>query len=577
MLCRIEIHNFALIAELFLDLGEGINIFTGETGAGKSILLDALAFLLGSRVQPSVIRSGCERMSVSGIFELPRSAYLEQVLREHALRQGGDPEDDFLVDDIYQFQLWRELHRNGRTQARLNGRPITVAALRALGGELLEMQGQQETLTLIQPRRHLSLLDQFGDEEHQQLYRSYQQLYDTWQSKEKQRQDLLEREREANRSQDLWRFQHEEIEEVGLEEDEDEQLEQRLRILQAAQRLESGVGQTLDLLLHDQDNQDSASTQLFQARRELEGISRYDERFQPFIELLESLYWQLDELGRDLSSYLTELEADPQEQEAIEDRLEQIKKLKRKYGASIADVLAYRDEIRLKLDNLEEQSDNLRNLETECQKLRQETILCGEKLSRSRRKTAEYLETALQERLWKLMMPECRFIVEFQAGAPDEAQREGLEGCEFLIAPNPGEPPKPLAKIASGGELARILMALKSALVALDAPDILVFDEPDTGLSGAAVRAMAIALAKLGQHCQLLIVTHQAVVAATAAQHYLIEKKVENEQTYTFVQQLDHDGRCEEIMRLLSADKSSASARQHAENLLREASQFLAP
>ena len=574
MLKHIEITNFALISSLTLELDQGLNAFTGETGAGKSILLDAFSFLLGARANPLWIRSDCDRMSVSGQFEICVRPPLLQLLHDLSLLDE-DNEAEYICEGILYIHIWRELLRNGRGQARVNGMPISAAALRTLGGELLEMQGQKESLILTQARHHLGILDQFGNPAHQSTREHYKELYIRWQQLDKHYQQLLEEEREANRFQELWRSQCEEIEALELEVGEDDALEARLQLLQGAQRIEEGIGASLDNLIHDDDDQSSAGTLLFEAKRELDSLSRYGEQFETWAEQLDSLYWQIDDLGRDMSTFLARMDADPDELEDLSGRLNDIRQLKRKYGPDIESILAYYTEVQAKLEALELREEELHAADSARKDILTELGKCGKQLSKDRAETAVQLKRVIEERLVDLVMPECHFDVHFTPLSDDGTPHaQGLETCEFLIAPNPGEPPKPLARIASGGELARILLALKSALAAIDMPDIMVFDEPDAGLSGAAVRAMAVALARLSKHCQLFLVTHQAVVAAASSHHYLIEKAVEDEQTYTHVHLLHPEQRVQEMMRLLAADGSSLSARQHAEELLAEAKGF---
>jgi len=574
MLKHIEITNFALISSLTLDLDQGLNAFTGETGAGKSILLDAFSFLLGARANPLWIRNDCDRMSVSGHFEIRVRPPLLLLLHELSLLDE-DNEAEFICDEMLYVHIWRELLRNGRGQARVNGMPISAAALRTLGSELLEMQGQKETLILTQARHHLGILDQFGNSEHQSTREHYKELYMRWQQLDRHYQQLLDEEREANRYQELWRSQCEEIEALELEVGEDDSLEARMQLLQGAQRIEESLVASLDNLIHDDDDQSSAGTLVFQAKRELDSLARYGEQFESWAEQLDSLYWQLDELGRDISTYLARMDADPDELEDLSGRLNDIRQLKRKYGSDIESILAYHLEIQGKLEALELREDELHAADSARQSILAELEMCGKQLSQQRLQTALLLKSVIEKSLDDLVMPECHFDVQFSSiGEDGIPHAQGLENCEFLIAPNPGEPPKPLARIASGGELARILLALKSALAAIDMPDIMVFDEPDAGLSGAAVRAMAVALAQLSSHCQLFLVTHQAVVAAASSHHYLIEKVIEDEQTYTHVHLLRSEERVQEMMRLLAADGSSRSARQHAEELLTEASRF---
>ncbi|MCL2497111.1 MAG: DNA repair protein RecN [Symbiobacteriaceae bacterium] len=581
MLYHLEITNFALIASLELELGSAINVFSGETGAGKSILLDALAFLLGARGQQSWIRSGSQRMRVAGSFILRSHPRLRQVLEdldlwEELANPAGDTpnnenEDRESAGQEIEIQLWRELQVNGRNTIRVNGQPVTVAALRALGSELMELQGQQETLRLLQPRHHLQILDQFGDALHQKLLHSYQQAYLNWQSASKTHQELQAAVLEASRNMDIWRLQDEEITQVKLQIGEEERLFQRQQVLLGKERLYDGVSSVLLSLTQDGDRCLAAATLLHQAKRELEAAVRFDSALEPWVELVDSLYWQLDELGHDLTHYRSNLEGEPGELEDIARRLDEVRRILRKYGATVEEVLRYQEEIRHKQESWENQSEELQRGALAVEEGQREVQQLGMALGESRREVANFLQQSIMVKLQSLLMERCRFAVNFTSpGGSFPWRPYGGESCEFLIAPNPGEPLKPLAQIASGGELARILLALKTVLVALDMPDIMIFDEPDSGLSGSAVKAVAAALAQLGEHCQLLLVTHQAAVATVAKHHYYISKASEGEETFTYVELLNYEGRLQETMRLLAADPHSKAARDHAAELLKD-------
>ncbi|MCL2547620.1 MAG: DNA repair protein RecN [Symbiobacteriaceae bacterium] len=562
MLQRIEIRNFALIESMDLELGAKVNVFSGETGAGKSILLDALAFLLGARSNPGWIRNGKDRMNVAGSFKVSLGKRIKKIIHDQEF-EGYDPDASSCT-----LHIWRELHLNGRSQVRVNGLPVTVTFLRSLGNELMELQGQQETLMLLQNRHHLAILDQYGDSAHQETLLHYTDSYDSWLNASRKLSLLAEEAREGNRLEDLWRFQVEEIEQATLRPQEEEPLIQRLQVLRNLERVVVSLNEIIGLL-SGRDEEKAASSLIYLAKRELENISRLDDTLKPWTEMLDTIYWQIDELDRDLESYLDTLDADPGELERLEERLRVIRKLKSKYGDNISDVLAYCEDIQFKLDTLERHEEHLHALEEECRLLEVQLLNKGQLLSRSRAAMAERLQEAVMNNLSELMMSLCRFAISFKKTRDESVwQRSGLESCEFLIAPNPGEPLKPMVQIASGGELARILLALKSALVAIEMPDIMIFDEPDSGLSGTAVRAMASALKRLGESCQVLLVTHQAPVAAIAESHYLLSKETHDDQTYTHVELLNREGRLQEMVRLLASDESSLAARRHAEEML---------
>jgi len=433
----------------------------------------------------------------------------------------------------------------------------------------MELQGQQETLRLLQVKEHLAILDGYGDEEHQSQLSSYAIAYDTWKEAQNRQEELILSSREALRYEELWRSQREEILHGELEEGEEELLYERLKVIREAERLGALINAALDSLGGNNGDEDSVQTLLYQAKRDIAYASGIDDSLAQWAETADSLYWQLDELRHDLTRYLANIEDDPDLLDELEERQEQIAKLKRKYGDSINIILAYCRDLSRKLEELEYREEDLEELKRECQVLEVRLLEESVALSRSRHRVSAKLEEEVMFHLQTLLMAECRFQVAFVDHDPTTHRSSGQESCEFHIAPNPGEPFKPLAQIASGGELARILLSLKKAFIAVEMPELMVFDEPDSGLSGAAVQAMAKVLQGLGEKCQLLLVTHQAAVAAVASSHYLLFKESNAEQTFSYVRRLDHEGRLQEMVRLLAADESSTTARKHAEELLR--------
>ena len=570
MLTRIEIQNFALISHLNLDLGNGVNVFSGETGAGKSILLDALSFLLGARSNLSWIRNGSQRMSITGSFVFSLGERLKSIFMEQQLMDCLD--EAIIINDQGEAEaevvFWRELQINGRSQARVNGLPVNANVLKTIGSELLEMQGQQDILYLLQAKQHLAMLDHFGSEKHSLALANYHKAFITWQEQFNVRKKLAAELAKTKHNERSWHEQLEEISKANLVIGEEEIKEKRLEVLQSLNRIQEYAKSALDTLDREDDRTSSAMVLLYQAKDDLEALMRFDPTTQELSEQVASIYWQLEEAVHDLRAYLNNLDADPYEEEKIVNRLATINALQRKYGSSIKGILEYQQEITEKLKQLKHNDYLVLQAEIKLAEAEETLKSRGSDLSHARYETAKRLERAIILHLDDLLMVNCRFEVSFHNYADGEYHHDGCESCEFLIAPNPGEPPKPLTRIASGGELVRILLALKQVMYSIDAPQIMIFDEPDSGLSGAAVRAMALALAKLGLKCQLILVTHQAAVASIANQHYLISKSVLNDQTFTAVDLLNRDGRIEEILRLLAADNSSAPARKHAEELL---------
>jgi len=549
MLHALHIENLAIIDRLEVAFEAGFNALTGETGAGKSILIDALNLALGERADISLIRAGAEKLRVNAVFEVPNDPELHALLGE----LGVEPEDGLLY-------LSREVHTSGRSIARINGQPVPVSALKALGERLIDMHGQHEHQSLLKPSSHLEFLDRWLGEPALKLRQQVRETVSALRQTERELQEIVAREREREQMLDLYRFQVDEIRAANLQVGEDEQLETEARRLVYAEKLVALAGNAYDALMGEHGAYDQAAS----ASRNLTEIARIDPSVSPWGEMLESALVQLEEVAHNLRAYAESIEYDPARLEAVIERQELIKRLKRKYGDTIEAVLQYADEAAAKLHALETQTERRAELEAELARLQESAHALCEQLSALRRDGAQRFANAVQTALRTLAMERAQFTVEVR---PKPMDATGADSVEFLFSANPGEPPRPLSKIASGGEMSRVMLALKTVLADAAPVPTLVFDEIDAGIGGRTAHAVGEQIAQLAQHCQILCITHLPQIACRANHHLLIEKHTDGAMTRVAVQPLTGEARVQEIARML-AGTPTETALQHARELL---------
>jgi DNA repair protein RecN (Recombination protein N) len=549
MLHALHIENLAIIDRLEVAFEAGFNALTGETGAGKSILIDALNLALGERSDISLIRAGAEKLRVNAVFELPNDPELHALLGE----LGIEPEDGLLY-------LSREVHASGRSIARINGQPVPVSALKAVGDRLIDMHGQHEHQSLLKPSSPMEFLDRWLGEPALKLRQRVRETVSALRQTERDLQEIAAREREREQMLDLYRFQVDEIRAANLQAGEDEQLETEARRLTHAEKLIALAGSAYDALIGEHGAYDQTAS----ASRSLTEIARIDPSVSAWGEMLEGALVQLEEVAHNLRAYAESIEYDPARLEAVIERQELIKRLKRKYGDTIEAVLEYADEAAAKLHALETQTERRAELEAELARLQESAHALCEQLSALRRDGAQRFADAVQAALRTLAMERALFTVEVR---PKPMDATGADSVEFLFSANPGEPPRPLSKIASGGEMSRVMLALKTVLADAAPVPTLVFDEIDAGIGGRTAHAVGEQIAQLAQHCQILCITHLPQIACRANHHLLIEKHTDGAATRASVQPLTGEARVQEIARML-AGAPSETALQHARELL---------
>lgn len=550
MLSELRIENFAIIQSLELEFKKGLVIVTGETGAGKSILLDAIMALVGGRVDATMVRSGAERAVLEAVFTIPAETENEV----HAIL-----EREALDDGEKTITLGREIRSEGRTVARINGRSVAVGMLKELGGYLVDIHGQAEHLSLLDVRSHLNLLDRFAGVERELAgYRSnYQELSQI----RKELNSLRGLEAESARKSELLKFQAEEIEAAALKEGEEEELDLERTRLANAENLAASGQQALVLLDESGPEAQSVTDLLGEVTQLLNSLARIDASRQTLSDQAEEAAAQISEVARDLRNYLEEIEFNPKRLEQVEERLELIHQLKRKYGGSILAVNEYGSQARQQLETITHAEERIAELEADEGIAVQKLVTAGEELSQKRQQAAKALEQSVETELEDLSMKGAHFSVNFvhaadakgvkiSSGETVAFDQNGFDQVEFLIAPNPGEGLKPLVKIASGGETSRLMLALKNVLARVDFIPTLIFDEIDQGIGGRVGSVVGEKLWNLSREHQVMCVTHLPQLAGFGDQHFHVYKEITEGRTVTVVETLDENGRIVELAQM---------------------------
>ncbi len=556
MLAELHVRAFAIIEALDLEFAPGLNILTGETGAGKSILMDSIALLLGDRAEPTMVRAGANAALVEGTF-IVNDALAERLA--HALA-----EFEIELDEPGQITLSREVRANGRSIARINGRAVNQAALKRVGELLVDLHGQSEHLSLLRVREHVNLLDRFAGL--MPLRQRVAELFQQWRAAQRELSALQQAERERERRLDMLRYQLEEIRAARLKPGEEAVLQEEHTRLANAEALAAWAEEAYAALYESHRDAPSALDQIAHAARALANLERLDKRFAEHHRALQEASVIVEEVARAVRDYRDAIEFNPRRLQQVEERLELIKRLKRKYGESVEAVIAYGEQVAHELERIETLGERIEALSAHVAALAEQLRAHAVQLSAQRRKAAQQLIAGIERELQDLRMAGARFDVSFAEQEPDAT---GCDQVEFMIAPNPGEGLKPLAKIASGGETARLMLALKTTLAHADPTPTLIFDEIDQGIGGRMGAVVGAKLWQLARTHQVLCITHLPQLAAFGDAHYRVEKRVHDGRTTTHVQRLDEAERLRELAQMLGT--GGEAGLRSAAQLLEEA------
>ena len=554
MLEVLHIENIAIIEEADIRFEAGFNALTGETGAGKSIVIDALSAVLGQRTSRELIRTGADKAFVSAIFSGVEPSLLAEL--------GITPEEDGSL------LLQREIHSDGKSVCRIGGRPVTVGQLKALGSRLLNIHGQHDGQQLLDEEEHLRFLDSFGRTE--RLFNAYTEKYNHFTEIQRKMQSLQMDESEKARRVDTLTYQIGELERAQLRAGEEEELSARRNLLRNAEKFISAVSEA-DYALNGDDSGDGALGLLRRAQDAIGAVRHLDDGYAALYQRLEALYSEAYDVAATVEDRRESFDFSPNELDEVESRMDQLYRLKKKYGPSVEDMLAYLDRCRAELEQIEYAGDTLIRLERELAKAEQAALDAAERLSQGRRQAVEQLSAQILEELRQLDMGKIRFAADM---AEKPLGPDGIDQVRFLMSANVGEELRPIHKIASGGELARIMLAMKNVLSEQDMVGTMVFDEVDTGVSGRAAQKVAEKMARISRRKQVLCVTHLPQLAAMADTHFSVEKGEQNGRTYTAVQRLDREQRRQELARLTGGSHVSQTMLDGAEELLAEAEKF---
>lgn len=556
MLELLHIENIAIIEEAEIAFRPGFNALTGETGAGKSIVIDAMSAVLGQRTSRDLIRTGASKAFVSALFSHVDPALCEEL--------GASP------DENGDLMLQREIGADGKNVCRVGGRPVTVSQLRTLGSRLVNIHGQHDGQQLLDEEQHLAYLDSFGKVD--SLLEAYADKYNALTDIRRKMNALQMDEAEKARRMDTLQYQIGELERAKLKSGEEEELQGRRNLLRNAEKFISAVSGA-DYALNGGEDGSGVLNLLRQAQDALGTVRHLDEGFNILYERLESAYSEAYDIAFSVAEQRENFDFSPNELDEVEGRLDQIYRLKKKYGATVEDMLAYLDNCRRELDDIAYAGDALARLEKDCAKAEKAARKAAEELSAARKAAGETLSQAILTELRQLDMGKIRFQVDFAEKPLDAA---GMDQVRFLMSANLGEELKPINKIASGGELARIMLAMKNVLSEQDHVATMVFDEVDTGVSGRAAQKVAEKMARISRHKQVLCVTHLPQLAAMADTHFSVEKGEANGRTFTQVRQLDRKQRQMELARLTGGAHVTETMLQGAEELLTQAEKFRA-
>ncbi|MBI5555490.1 MAG: DNA repair protein RecN [Elusimicrobia bacterium] len=561
MLEQLSIKNYALIEDLHINFDEGFNVLTGETGAGKSIIAGALGLILGERASTGIIRKGAESCTIRASFDIAQNKTLQYLLKE----QGLGPDDTILL-------LCREVSATGKNKCLANDQVITLTTLESIGNCLVDLHGQHEHQSLLQSREQLQILDDFGTlvEQRKEVGLAYTELRQL----ESELEELFHHDRERDHFIDLYQFQIKEIQAAQLEPGEDETLVQEINLLANAEKIAGLVNDAYQWLYEEEGSTLSRLAKIKQNLLSLQGI---DQNLQPTSALLDESIINLEEINSRLREYKDKVVFDPAKLDQLMERKELINRLKNKYGTTVKDMLSYRDKIAKEIEKLSQAEENRAGLVKAIAQAKGKVMEKAKKLSLARQKTALKLEQETAQELKDLGLPKIKFKISLMPEVDSQGKPQltstGLEKADYLISPNIGEDLQPLAKIASGGEMSRIMLGLKSVLAHSDQIPTLIFDEIDTGIGGSMAEVVGKKISALSTKHQIVCITHWPQLAGFATTHLHVSKETKGERTYTRIKQLEYEERIKEIARMLGGETLSAISLKHAQELIKSSRQ----
>ena len=550
MLRELRLNNLAIIKNLDLEFNDKFIALTGETGAGKSIILNGISLLIGERSHTDMIRNGAQGLFAEGVFELNENQ------KKRLDELGFEIEDDELI-------ITRYFDRNAKSKITVNGSRMTLSRLKELMVNIIDLVGQHEHQFLLNSDYHLHLLDRFLDDEGKMLSKKIRESVNKIKKLNLQIGNIEEEKSKIAEKKDILEFQLNEINSLELKENEDNELEEEYKILFNAGKISEKLEETSQFL---KEGEFSILTALGRAKRNLEQLSDLSESYSELYDKIESVLYEVEEISYSVDNFVGDVEIDDKKLEKIVERIDNINKLKLKYGSTITEILEYRDKIEKDLSLVNFESEELENLKKEKSELVDQYFQDSERLSEIREKIAENLQNTVDIQLDDLNMENAKFKVEITK--TQEITIYGMDNAEFMIAANVGETFKPLAKIASGGEISRIMLALKTVFSAVDNISVLIFDEIDTGISGETVRRVAEKLRELSKNTQIICVTHSPQIAGKAQQQFFIKKEIENNFTETKVHELNTEERIREIARIISGDNITEASINHAKEIM---------
>lgn len=552
MLLEISIKNFAIIEEISLTFENGMTVLTGETGAGKSIIIDAMNLMLGARASLDVIRHGANKAEIEGLFSVGENAALTQILEENG------------IEVTEELIIRREILQNGRSIGRINGQMVNLTTLRAVGQYLVDIHGQHDQEELMKPNMHIRMLDEFGDSQFASVKKHYQDLFEHYRRLRKRVLTKKKNEQEHKARIEMLEFQIAEIEAAALKSGEDQALNQKRDKLLNHKHIADTLTNAYVML---DDEEFSSLSNIRSAMNDLMTLEEFDADYKDMSSNVSEAYYILEEVTKQLSDVIDELDFDAGSLQQIEARLEVIHSITRKYGGSVDDVLDYYENITKEYNLLTGNDESSDDMEKDLKRLEKELIVAAENLSQERHQLAKNLEAEIKQELADLYMEKADFQVQFSKG---KFNRDGNEAIEFYISTNPGEGFKPLVKVASGGEISRLMLAIKSAFSRKEDKTSIVFDEVDTGVSGRVAQAIAQKIYKIGSHGQVLAISHLPQVIAIADYQFFIEKRSDENTTVSTVRLLSEEERVEEIAKMLAGSDITEMAREQARELLKK-------